>query len=314
MLDLSSINIRTLLFFIAVYDAQSFSRVARKEGVSASMISRTMQQFEEAVGQQLFYRNTRSVIPTEAAHQLIEYVRAIADELARAKEVLQNRAATPFGAVRINAPVFFGQRHIAPWLSGLIERYPDLHVELILTDDFIDPHREAADVIFRIAALSDSGLHARTLGFQQYHLAASPGYLQKHAMPQTPDDISQHQCLVYKGSSGANRWLIKQGAEPWTHYPVAARMTSNNAEALLTAALSDMGLVLFPDWLIGDCLKSGTLVKILPDYEVAIHAEAQQISAIYPNARHPPLNVRAVIDYYLEVFGTPLYWQVSSPD
>lgn len=94
MLDLSSINIRTLLFFIAVYDAQSFSRVARKEGVSASMISRTMQQFEEAVGQQLFYRNTRSVIPTEAAHQLIEYVRAIADELARAKEVLQNRAAT----------------------------------------------------------------------------------------------------------------------------------------------------------------------------------------------------------------------------
>ncbi|VDZ83469.1 Morphology and auto-aggregation control protein [Kluyvera intermedia] len=104
MLDLSSINIRTLLFFIAVYDAQSFSRVARKDGVSASMISRTMQQFEEAVGQQLFYRNTRSVIPTEAAHQLIEYVRAVADELARAKEVLQNRAATPSGTVRINAP------------------------------------------------------------------------------------------------------------------------------------------------------------------------------------------------------------------
>jgi len=313
MLDLSNINIRTLMFFIAVYDAQSFSRVARKEGVSASMISRTMQQFEAAVGQQLFYRNTRSVIPTEAAHQLIEFVRAMADELSRATEVLQNRASTPSGTVRINAPVFFGQRHIATWLSGLIERYPALHVELILTDDFIDPHREAADVIFRIAALADSGFHARTFGDQHYHLAASPGYLQKHGTPLTPADISQHRCLVYKGSSGANRWLMKQGTQPWVHYPVTARMTSNNAESLLTAALSDMGLVLFPDWLIGDSLKNGSLVKVLADFEVAIHADAQQISAIYPNARHPPLNVRAVIDYYLEVFGTPLYWQVPSP-
>ena len=310
MLDFSNINIRTLMFFIAVYDAQSFSLVARREGVSASMISRTMQQFEEAIGQQLFYRNTRSVIPTEAARQLIEYVRAVAEELTQAKEALQEHASTPSGTVRINAPVFFGQRHIAPWLSGLIERYPALHVELILTDDFIDPHREPADVIFRIAALPDSGFHARTFGHQHYHLAASPRYLKKHGAPLTPEAIQQHQCLVYKGSSGANRWLVKQGAQPWTHYPVAARLISNNAEALLTAALSGMGLVLFPDWLIGDYLKSGSLVNVLPDYEVAIRAEAQQISAIYPNARHPPLTVRVVIDYFLDVFGPPLYWQV----
>lgn len=118
MVDLSTTNIRTLLFFIAVYDVQSFSLVARKEGVSPSMISRTMQQFEEAIGQQLFYRNTRSVMPTEAARQLIDPVRAIAEELERAKEALQNRAVVPSGLVRINAPVFFGQRHIAPRLAS----------------------------------------------------------------------------------------------------------------------------------------------------------------------------------------------------
>lgn len=311
MFDLSAVNIRTLLFFIAVYDAQSFSVVARKEGVSASMISRTMQQFEEAIGQQLFYRNTRSVIPTEAARQLIEHVRTIADELEQAKETLQSRAASPSGMVRINAPVFFGQRHIAPALVGLAERYPTLQVELTLTDDFVDPHREATDVIFRIGALTDSAFHARVFGNQHYHLAASPAYLRQHGAPQSPGDIQQHACLVYKGSSGPNRWLLKQGEAPWVHYPLLPKLISNNADALLSAALGGMGLVLFPDWLIGDCLKNGTLVKLLADFDAAIHTEAQQIASLYPNARLPPLNVRAVIDYYVERFGTPPYWQVK---
>lgn len=311
MVDLSTTNIRTLLFFIAVYDAQSFSLVARKEGVSPSMISRTMQQFEEAIGQQLFYRNTRSVMPTEAARQLIDPVRAIAEELERAKEALQNRAVVPSGLVRINAPVFFGQRHIAPAIGGLATRYPGLRIELMLTDDFIDPHREAADVIFRIGTLTDSAFHARVFGEQHYHVAASPAYLHRHGAPRTPEELSQHACLVYRGSSGANRWLLRQGEAPWVHYPLTPALVSNNADALLTAAFGGMGLVLFPDWLMGDCLKNGTLIKLLADYDAAIRTEAQQIAAIYPNARHPPLNVRAVIDYYVETFGTPPYWQVK---
>jgi len=95
----------------------------------------------------------------------------------------------------------------------------------------------------------------------------------------------------------------------WTHYPVSPLMTSNNAEALLIAALGGMGLVLFPDWLIGDKLQSGELVALLPELEATINTEPQLISALYPDARHPSLNVRAVIDYYLEAFGSPLYWQ-----
>lgn len=181
----------------------------------------------------------------------------------------------------------------------------------MLTDDFIDPHREAADVIFRIGTLTDSAFHARVFGEQHYHVAASPAYLHRHGAPRTPDELSQHACLVYRGSSGANRWLLRQGEAPWVHYPLTPALVSNNADALLTAALGGMGLVLFPDWLMGDCLKNGTLIKLLADYDAAIRTEAQQIAAIYPNARHPPLNVRAVIDYYVETFGTPPYWQVK---
>ena len=309
MFDASNINVRALLIFIEVYEAQNFSVVARRQGISASQISRVIHQLEDALGQQLFYRNTRAVIPTESGHLFIRYARAMVENVEEARRELDERSSEPSGTIRINGPVFFGQRHVAPGLAELTERYPRLNIELTLTDDFIDPHRHAADLIFRIGMLTDSTFHARIFGQQRYHLAASPAYLRKHGVPDDPATLSDHQCLVYRGSSGPNRWLVRREGENWIHYPVVARMTSNNAESLLTAALGGMGIVLFPDWLIGDRLQRGELVALLPEMACAINTEPLNIAAIYPHARHPPLNVRAVIDYYVERFGTPPYWQ-----
>ena len=309
MVDASNINIRALLIFIDVYEAQNFSVVARRQGISASQISRVIHQLEDALGQQLFYRNTRAVIPTESGHLFIRYARSMAENLEEARRELDARAVEPSGAIRINGPVFFGQKHIAPGLPGLSARYPRLSVELTLTDDFIDPHRDAADLIFRIGVLTDSSFRARVFGQQVYHLAASPDYVRKHGAPEVPDDLNRHHCLVYRGSSGPNRWLLRRAGEAWTHYPVTPLMTSNNAEALLAAALGGMGIVLFPDWLVSEPLQRGELIPLLPALECAITTEQQAIAAIYPDARHPPLNVRAVIDYYVERFGTPPYWQ-----
>ncbi|AYL06353.1 TPA: LysR substrate-binding domain-containing protein [Enterobacter kobei] len=309
MFDASNINVRALLIFIEVYEAQNFSVVARRQGISASQISRVIHQLEDALGQQLFYRNTRAVIPTESGHLFIRYARAMVENVEEARRELDERSSEPSGTIRINGPVFFGQRHVAPGLAELTERYPRLNIELTLTDDFIDPHRDAADLICRIGMLTDSTFHARIFGQQRYHLAASPAYLRKHGVPDDPATLSDHQCLVYRGSSGPNRWLVRREGENWIHYPVVARMTSNNAESLLTAALGGMGIVLFPDWLIGDRLQRGELVALLPEMACAINTEPLNIAAIYPHARHPPLNVRAVIDYYVERFGTPPYWQ-----
>ncbi|BBV86826.1 LysR family transcriptional regulator [Enterobacter kobei] len=309
MFDASNINVRALLIFIEVYEAQNFSVVARRQGISASQISRVIHQLEDALGQQLFYRNTRAVIPTESGHLFIRYARAMVENVEEARRELDERSSEPSGTIRINGPVFFGQRHVAPGLAELTERYPRLNIELTLTDDFIDPHRDAADLIFRIGMLTDSTFHARIFGQQRYHLAASPAYLRKHGVPDDPATLSDHQCLVYRGSSGPNRWLVRREGENWIHYPVVARMTSNNAESLLTAALGGMGIILFPDWLIGDRLQRGELVALLPEMACAINTEPLNIAAIYPHARHPPLNVRAVIDYYVERFGTPPYWQ-----
>lgn len=309
MYNTGNISIRALLIFIDVYETQNFSVVARREGLSASQVSRIIHQLEDALGQQLFYRNTRAVIPTESSHLFIGYARAIAGNIEDARRALDERSQEPSGLIRLNAPVFFGQRHVAPWLPGLSRRYPRLNIELTLTDDYIDPHREAADVIFRIGVLTDSSFHARVFGRQRYHLAASPGYVEKQGAPTGPDDLAHHHCLVYRGSSGPNRWLLRQPGEEWVHYPVTPLMSSNNAETLLIAALGGMGIVLFPDWLLGDKLKSGELIALLPEWESAISTEPQNIAALYPHARHPPLNVRAVIDYYVEAFGSPLYWQ-----
>lgn len=312
MYDFGNLSIRSLLIFIDVYETQNFSVVARREGISASQVSRVIHQLEDALGQQLFYRNTRAIIPTESGHLFIRYARAMAGNLEDARRELDERTREPSGVIRINAPVFFGQRHVAPGLPGLTARYPRLSIELTLTDDYIDPHRDAADVIFRIGTLTDSSFHARVFGQQFYHLAASPDYLRKQGRPEGPEDLSRHKCLVYRGSSGPNRWLVREPGQAWIHYPVSPLMLSNNAETLLTAALGGMGIVLFPDWLIGDRLQRGELVELLPAWETAINTEPQPIAAIYPNARHPPLNVRAVIDHYIEVFGTPLYWQSAA--
>lgn len=305
----NNIDIRALRFFVSVFDAQNFSVVARREDVSASMISRTIHNLEDALGQQLFYRNTRAVVPTEAGKLFFSYAKTVIEQLDEAQEQLQDRAAEPSGLVRLNAPVFFGERHIAPWLQQLSERYPNLAIDLTLTDEYIDPLKDGTDIIFRIGTLTDSSFHARILGNQRYHLAASPAYIAKYGMPTNGHDLQQHRCLVYKGFEGANRWFLRRADEEWVHYPLTPRLSSNNAQSLLTAALDGMGIVLFPDWLIGQELQHGTLVQLMPEYEAAINTQPQHIAAIYPHVRHPPLNVRAVIDYFTQMYGNPLYWQ-----
>lgn len=309
MADASSVDFRALQLFIAVYDNQSFSVVARREGVSPSLISRTIQQLEDALGQQLFYRNTRAVVPTEAGRLFAASARELLGQYADAQRALQDRAQVPGGLVRINAPVYFGQRHIAPWLPELAARHPKLQFDLTLTDDFIDPHRDATDILFRISSLPDAGYHARVFGSQRYYLTASPGYVSRFGNPASPEALRQHRTLVYGGSQGANRWLFRQGEEAWVHYPQTPLMTSNNADALLTSAIGGMGVVLFPDWMVSEALRNGTLVTLMDRFSAAISHTPSYIAAIYPYTRHPSLKVRTVIDYFAGVYGSPPYWQ-----
>ncbi|MDO5639204.1 MAG: LysR substrate-binding domain-containing protein [Neisseria sp.] len=302
------ISIRDLKIFIQVCESGNLSTVARDEQVSPSLVSRTIYQMEEALGQQLFYRSTRSVAATEAGLMLLDYAREITGQWHHAQQRLQERGREPSGLVRINAPVIFAQRHIVPYLPELLKRHPDLHIELSQSDDFINPLGGTADLIFRISGLADSSLKARIFGKERYLLACSPDYLTRHSPPQCPQDLIHHQGLLYKGANGIQYWLAQVDGE-WQKLPAQAKLFSNNAEALITWALNGMGILLMPEWSIGEYIQSGQLVKLLPDHAFSIKAEQLYIHAIYPNSRHVPLNVRAVLDFFIEIYGEVPYWE-----
>ncbi|MFD3226646.1 LysR family transcriptional regulator [Rahnella aceris] len=309
MKGFNQINIQALRLYVAVLDQGSFSEVARREAMSPSTVSRVISQLEQALQTQLLYRNTRAVSPTESGKLLAGHARQVLTQLDLATLDLQEQDSEPGGLVRINAPVVFGQRHLAPWLHELSTRYPRLNIELMQTDDFIDPLQDSVDLLIRIGVMADSTLQARTLSHQNFRLAASPAYLARAGKPETPEDLASHSCLVFKGFAGPQRWYFRQPEQEWHSMTLRGLLTSNNAETLTQAGIDGMGLVVFPTWLIGDALRDGRLVSVLENYQVSTSPEPQTISALYPNSRRPSIKVRAVIDFLLEKFGSPAYWE-----
>jgi DNA-binding transcriptional LysR family regulator len=308
MQGLNELGFKALRLFVAVLDHGSFSEVARREGVAPSSISRQIQLIEQALGQQLLYRHTRAVTPTEAGRVLGDHARRVLVQLEEAEQALQEQQAEPSGLVRINAPVVFGQRHLSPWLGKLCARYPKLQLDIQQTDSYVAPLQEGADLLFRIGPLHDSGMQARILAPQRFQVAASPAYLERHGRPEHPDELVNHQCLAYKGVAGLQRWFFRKGAQPWVPYSVKGPITGNHADTLTQAAEQGLGLVMFPSWLIGEAVRTGTLVPVLGNYQVSNSLEPQQIAILWPGSRRLSIKVRTVIDYFVECFGEVPYW------
>ncbi|UPG89997.1 LysR family transcriptional regulator [Luteibacter aegosomaticola] len=306
-----SLNLRSIQLYLDVLDLGNFSEVARREGMSPSSVSRIIHQLETELGTQLLYRNTRAIIPTEAGRHYGESFRRVVAELDESRQQLRDREDVPGGLVRINAPVVFGQKHIAPWLSELFARYPQLQVDLVQTDDFIDPLTDAADILFRIGPLADSGFHARIVDRPAYHLVATQGYIDRFGAPASPRDLLQHNCLVYKGVIGAQKaWFRRPGGKA-EMLSLSGSLTSNNAETLLNAALGGAGIIMMPDWQVGELLRQGRFVKLLPDYLLSPSQDEQVLAMLYPHSRYLPLNVRTVLDFFVEKFGEPPYWKYA---
>ena len=285
MQGLNEFGFKALRLFVAVLDHGSFSEVARREGLAPSSISRQIQLMEQALNQQLLYRHTRAVTPTEAGRMLGHHARLVLVQLEEAEQALQEQQSEPSGLVRINAPVVFGQRHLTPWLGQLCERYPKLQLDIQQTDTYVDPLQEGADLLFRIGPLHDSSMQARILAPHRFRVAASPAYLKRHGSPKHPDELAAHQCLAYKGVTGQQRWFFRKDQQDWTPYPVTGPITGNHADTLTQAAEQGLGLVMFPSWLIGEAVRNGTLVPVLGDYQVSNSLEPQQIAVLWPGSR-----------------------------
>lgn len=297
-------------YFAMVAVTGSFSATARHFRVPASSVSRFIAALEQEVGQQLLYRNTRAVKMTDAGERYYLQIREVLELLDAADEEVMAKGTDIRGLIRINAPVAFGHLHIAKLLNGLYAKYPELSVELIVTDAFIDPVQEGADITFRVGHLEDSGLIGRKICDQQYVLCASAEYLAQNGYPESPADLHKHACLVYKGVGGAQRWYFRPpGGGDVQVIEVNGPLRSNNGQVLMEAALAGRGIVLFPSWLFRkESFETGQLIRLLPEWEASVEPSPSKIHLLSPENRLRSQKVRAVWDYFLDAIGSPPYW------
>ncbi|MGB8712906.1 MAG: LysR family transcriptional regulator [Onishia taeanensis] len=294
----NSVTLVALRLFVRVATSGSFAEAARHFGLPASSVSRRIAGLEKALGHRLLYRHTRAVRLTEVGEGYLQQVREALESLDMASEQVSGAASHPQGLLRVNAPVAFGRLHVAPLLASFQARYPDIEIELTLTDAFVDPVQEGADIVIRIGALEDSSLVARELATQRFVACAAPGYLAAHGEPQSPDDLPAHNCLVYKGTRGVQPWYFRAASTtPFQVVEARGNLRSNNAESLVEAALQGQGIVLFPTWLLQQYLKAGSLVPVLNDWEAAGEPTLQGIHAIYPENRLRSSKVSAFLDH-----------------
>jgi DNA-binding transcriptional LysR family regulator len=303
-------QVQALRYFLMVSSTGSFLATARHFEVPASSVSRFIASLEKELGQQLFYRSTRAVRLTEQGQRYYSQVREAVELLDSAADQLGHRDAGIRGLVRINAPEALGRLHIANLVNELQAKYPDLSVELTLTDTLIDPVQEGADVTIRMGRLVDSGLIGKVVCAHRYLLAASPEYLALRGTPQTPQDLLRHSCLLYKGHQAPQRWYFRRSSkENFESLDVSGPLRSNNAEALVAAALAGRGIVLFPTWLFTPTsFKEQKLVSLLTDWDMSVSVEELYIQILSAENRLRSRKVREVTAFLVDAIGSPPYW------
>ncbi|MEP0911589.1 LysR family transcriptional regulator [Leptolyngbya sp. GB1-A1] len=289
----------SLRAFTQVVNSGGFAAAAREMGLSRSAVNKLVIALENELGVQLLHRSTRVVTPTETGLAFYERSVEILASLEEAERSITQLQAEPKGRLRVNAPMSFGTMHLAPALANFLAQYPDLQVQLTLSDRFVDPIEEGFDITVRIAELQDSAsLIAHRLTFAERVLCAAPAYLEAHGIPQCPDDLRHHSCLHYGQLAIENQWTLvgPNGEQTMT---VRGALCSNNGEVLRDAAVRGLGITLLPTFIVSQELEQGTLKQILPNY----HAPELSISVLYPVNRHLSTKVRLLVDFLQEQFA-----------
>lgn len=296
-------NLAAMAVFARVVEERSFTQAAGALGRSKSAVSKAVSQLEDRLGARLLNRTTRRLSLTEAGTAYYESAARILAEAAEADSAVSALQDEPRGTLRINAPMSFGQRHLAPAIGAFLERYPELRLDITLNDRIIDLVGEGYDVAVRIAALPDSSLIAAKLAPNRRLVCASPDYLARAGTPRHPQDLRRHNCFGYTYQATGNNWRFVGPEGPVT-VRVTGTLSANNGEILKAAMRQGLGLGLVPSFSVTDELKSGELVAVLPDYSDT----ETSVYAVYPHSRHLSAKVRAFVDFLRDRFGPEPYW------
>ncbi|MBK1696262.1 LysR family transcriptional regulator [Rhodovibrio salinarum] len=303
-------HLSAMAVFARVVEEGSFSHAARGLGLSKSAVSKQVGRLEDRLGVRLLNRTTRQLSLTEAGTAFYEHCRQLVADAEAAESAVTHLAAAPRGTLRVNAPMSFGQLHVAPALPEFLAAYPELSVEMQLSDRTVDLIEEGFDLAIRIGQLRDSSLIARRLAPLRQVLCAAPSYLAAQGRPEHPHDLKDHECLIYSYLSWGREWRF-QGVDGELRVPIRGRLEINNGDALLAAARQGFGIVMLPSFLGADDLKAGRLEPLLQDW---CEPAAGGIHAVFPASRNLSPKVRVFVDYLARRFAGQPYWEVEQAE
>ncbi|WP_321394836.1 LysR family transcriptional regulator [Emcibacter sp.] len=288
-------NIRT---FAVVGQTGSFAEAARRLNLANSVVSKRVKDLEDHLGTRLLIRTTRHVSLTDAGYQYLEQVQKLLHDLEETEESLRRRTQTPIGNIRVAAPLSFGIKYLGPAMSGYLDKYPQVSLNVSFSNRFVDIAAEGYDLAIRVAStLPDSNLMARQICASRRIACASPGYLARHGIPETPRDLLKHNCLTYDTPVRNKGWPFYHNGRK-LHVPVHGNLTSDNGEFLCAAAICGQGIVLMPTFIVGQALSEGDLVPILDDYR----EPEFYIYVLYPHKKLLSVKVRTLIDFLADYF------------
>lgn len=283
--------------FVRVAEAGSFSAVAREQRASQSAISKQVAALERHLGARLINRTTRSFSLTEEGRRFLEHAKRVASAAEEA-EAAVSAGNVVRGAMRVAAPVAFGRLKIVPRLVEFLAGHPRLNVDLRLDDRFVNLVEDGIDVAVRVGHHVDAHLIARTIAHTYRVPVASREYLSVHNEPRTPEELTQHNCLLYTGLATQDRWPYHAGDRPRS-IRVRGNFASNTSEGIYAAVMAGLGIAFVPVWLFGEEIRAGK-VRIL----LAPHfADPVPIQAVYPESRRAARKVRAFVEYFGAVFA-----------
>lgn len=283
--------------FVRVVELGSFSAAAEQSGLTASAVSRQIASLESALSVKLLERTTRKLRLTEVGSEVFARCQEMAKAARSVQEIAQRFVSSPQGMVRISAPKAFGKRIISPLIPAFLQLYPQVDVQLMLSDQPNDLISEDFDLLIRITETPPLGLAARPLLQVHHMLCASERYLAQAGVPLHPDDLAHHNCIYLGETPGDNRWQLRHiySGEKVT-VNVNGRFVSNHSEVRLEAAIADLGVGCLPFFTAAEALANQQIVAVLPDwrYETSYHGQAW---ILYPPNRYLPPKCRALIDY-----------------
>jgi DNA-binding transcriptional LysR family regulator len=297
-------NLAAMAIFVRVVEDKGFSSAAQALGLSKSAVSKHVAALENRLGVRLLNRTTRRLSLTDAGTAYFERAQKIVAEAEEADREVAMHQTTPRGQLRVNAPMSFGVRHIAPAIPEFQAKHPEVLIDLTLNDRMVDLVDEGYDLAVRITRLADSSLVARKLAPFRRVICASPGYFRQHARPVRPQDLKNHNCLIYTLTASPEEWRL-QGAQGVETVRVTGNLRCNNGDVLREALLAGVGIAPMPTFLVGDDLRSGKLEAVLMEW-----SDSQaSINAVYPHGRLLQPKVRAFIDFLAARFGPNPYWE-----